>query len=78
MPIPRWWTTGRHGVGIARPAQRVGEQLHTLPQAEHGDLQYSMEGVICGGSARGGDIIGCGVDGGGGSGVGSANAPHFS
>ena len=32
-----------------------------------------MEGFRSGGSARGGDIIGCGVDGGGGYGVISAD-----
>ena len=65
-------------VGVARPAQWVGDKVHVLPQAEHGELQDHLEAVRCGGSARGGDIIGCGVDGGGGSIVGIDNESHWS
>ena len=42
-----------------------------------GDLQDCVKGVVYGGSVRGGDSIGCGVDGGGGSRVESDNEPHW-
>ena len=35
-PIFHRWSTGRKGAGIARTAQQVGKQVHTLPRAEHG------------------------------------------
>ena len=54
------------------------EQVHALPWAKCGELQDRVEGVIYVGSARGGNSIGCGVDGGVGSGVVSANKPHWS
>ena len=76
-PIPRRWSTRQRVVGVVRPAQRVGDQVHALPRAERGDLQDRVEGVICGVSAWGGNSIGCGVDGGGGAGFGIANEPHW-
>ena len=78
VTIPSQWKTGRRGVGVARPAQWVEEQVHALPWAKCGELQDRVEGVIYVGSARGGNSIGCGVDGGVGSGVVSANKPHWS
>ena len=72
-PTLSLWRSGRHGVGVTRPLQKVGERVHALPQAEIGEMIYCVEVVICGGSERGGNSIVCGVDGGGGSGVGSAN-----
>ena len=76
-PITNWLSKWGRGVGVARPAQRVGEQVHALPWDEYGDLQDLVEGVICGVSERSGDSIGCGVDGGGGSRVGSDNETHW-
>ena len=76
-PSPLRGSTGRNGVGVARPAQQVVERVHALPRAKHGELQDCVEGVIFGGSARGVNSIGCGVDGGVASGVGSANESYW-
>ena len=75
-PILRQWSTGRRGVGFTRPCQRVGERFHTLPWSKRGELQDRVEGVICGGSERGGNSIVCSVDGGVDSGVGIDNESH--
>ena len=42
----------------ARPAQHVGEQVHTLPRDEHGEMQDWVEGVRGGSSVRGGNSEG--------------------
>ena len=57
-PIMCRWITGRHGVGVARPPQRVGEQVHALPRSECGELQEQVEGVRGGVSVRVGNSIG--------------------
>ena len=58
MPIPLWWNTGRHGVRFKRPNQQVGDRVHTLSQAECGELQDSVEVVRDGARVRGGDSEG--------------------
>ena len=45
--------TGKHGVGVARPAHRVGGIIHALTQAKRGELQYVLEGVRGGARVRG-------------------------
>ena len=66
-------STGRREFGAARPAQRMGDQVHALPQAGRGEMQDCIKGVICGVSVRVGNSIGRGVDSGVGYEVGSAN-----
>ena len=36
-PILHWWITGRRGVGVARPSQRMGERVHALSRDERGE-----------------------------------------
>ena len=43
--IPRQCITGRCGVGVARPAQRVGDRFHALSRAGYGELRDQVEGV---------------------------------
>ena len=53
--IPCPWSTVRHGFGVARPNQHVGELVYTLPRAKCGDLQDQVKYVIGGASVRGGN-----------------------
>ena len=55
MPISCRCITGRSGVGVARPAQQVGEGVHKLTQDERGELQDHVEGVRGGSRVRGGN-----------------------
>ena len=52
-PTPRRWSTGRRGVGVARPSQQVGKQYHVLPWAKLGELWGRVEGVRGGSRVRG-------------------------
>ena len=55
----------------------MGERVHALPRAEHGDMQDCVEDARCGSRVRGGDSEGGDVDDGAGSGIGSDNEPHW-
>ena len=72
-PILHWWITGRRGVGVARPSQRMGERVHALSRDERGELRDQLEGGRCVARVRGVDSVGWCVDGGAGSGIGSSN-----
>ena len=44
-PIPRRWSTGRHGGGVARLAEREEERVNVLPREERDELRERTNGV---------------------------------